>query len=194
MRTVLTTSLLMLVALLFTPTAEATPLVRNSTETTSTAQNATAATPYVVDVLDSKQQRKAAKKAEKRQKRVERMKKRLAKWQSRADDDSKTAAIIAYITIFGFLISLLALHEEGNEYSAFHLRQALGISVVAVALSIIGSVFTLLTLGIGAILVSLLFLVVLIAWIISLVRAIKGSTEPVFLFGNQFQKWFSGIK
>ncbi|MEM1324617.1 MAG: hypothetical protein AAGI23_01625 [Bacteroidota bacterium] len=184
----------MLVALLFTPTAEATPLVRNSTETTSTAQNATAATPYVVDVLDSKQQRKAAKKAEKRQKRVERMKKRLAKWQSRADDDSKTAAIIAYITIFGFLISLLALHEEGNEYSAFHLRQALGISVVAVALSIIGSVFTLLTLGIGAILVSLLFLVVLIAWIISLVRAIKGSTEPVFLFGNQFQKWFSGIK
>ena len=117
MRTFLTSCLLTLTALLFTPSAEATPLVRNSTAETTNVEHTVATTPYAVDAVNMKQQQKAAKKAAKHQKRIERMKKRLAKWQSRAvDDDAKTAAIVAYITIFGFLISLLALHEEGSNH------------------------------------------------------------------------------
>ena len=87
MRTFLTSCLLTLTALLFTPSAEATPLVRNSTTETTNVERTVATTPYAVDAVNMKQQQKAAKKAAKHQKRIERMKKRLAKWQSRAVDD-----------------------------------------------------------------------------------------------------------
>ncbi|MEM0994246.1 MAG: hypothetical protein AAGI49_14500 [Bacteroidota bacterium] len=132
--------------------------------------------------------KKQARKALKQERKLQRLKKRVAKWQARAEDDSQTAAIIAYITLIGFLISLLALHEEGDEFSAFHLRQSLGIFVVAVALGIIGIIPI-----VGWIVAAIGSILLLIAWIIGLVGAINGSTKPVFLLGEQFQSWFSGI-
>lgn len=188
MRTFLTTLLFTISALMFTNMAHATPFVKQSTSET-TAETTIAKTPMASSVLNAKQQRKAARKA----KRVARWQKRLVKWQERAASDSEVAAIVAYLTIFGFLISLLALHEEGDEYSAFHLRQALGLALVGVALSLAGFILLFIPL-IGGIVIGVFYLVLLIAFIISLIRAISGSTEPIFLFGEKFQDWFSGIQ
>ncbi|MEN0049948.1 MAG: hypothetical protein AAF806_22995 [Bacteroidota bacterium] len=133
--------------------------------------------------------KKEAKKLAKKQKRAERFMKKLEKIKARSEDGGKVAAIVGYLGLIGFLISLLAIHEKGEEFSAFHLRQSLGLTIVGVALGVIGIIPIL-----GWIVAGVGILLVFIAWIIGLVGAINGTTKPVFLLGNQFQKWFSGIE
>lgn len=136
--------------------------------------------------LSKKELRKAAK-AEKKQKKIQKKLAKIKAWL--ADDDGKTAAIVAYLTLIGFLVSLLALHEKGNELSAFHLRQVLGIAVTGLALGIVAIIPVL-----GWIVAVVGGLLLLISWIIGLVSAINGSTKPVFFLGKQYQKWFAGIE
>jgi len=100
----------------------------------------------------------------------------------------KAAAIVGYIGPLGWLISYLAMHEEGNEFSAFHLRQSLGIIVTGIAFSIIAIVPIL-----GWIIAIIGSLTLLVLWLIALVGAINGTQKPVPLFGNMYQKWFNGI-
>lgn len=131
----------------------------------------------------TKEERKAARK-------MKRMEKRIAKYLPLGDEDSgRTAAIVAYVTIFGFLISLLALHEKGNSFSAFHLRQALGLALVFIGGGIVLSLIPIL----GWVLLPFWTLFCLITWILGLVGAVNGSTKPIFLFGKAYQKWFKGI-
>lgn len=130
------------------------------------------------------------KKEKKAQRKMEKMQKRMEKFMpSSADGDSKTAAIIAYITLIGFLVSLLALHKKGDEFSAFHLRQSLGIGLVG----LVGAVILGLIPVVGWILLPLWSLLILVLWIIGLIGAVNGTKKEVFLFGKAFQKWFSGI-
>lgn len=133
----------------------------------------------------TKQEKKAQRKMKKMQKRME----KLATMSAASEDRGKTAAIIGYITIFGWLISLLAIHEKGEELSAFHLRQYLGLFLTA----IVGSIILAFIPIVGWILLPVWSLLFLIAWIIGLIGAINGEMKPVFLFGKKFQKWFSGI-
>lgn len=155
------------------------------TEAISYAENA----PSYIGKEGETLSKKEAKKIAKKQKKAERLMKKLEKIKARSDDGGKVAAIVGYLGLIGFLISLLAIHEKGEELSAFHLRQSLGLTVVGLALGVIAIIPILgwIVAGVGG-------LLLLIAWIISLVGAINGTTKPVFLLGNQFQKWFSGIE
>ncbi|MFK7950558.1 MAG: DUF4870 domain-containing protein [Saprospiraceae bacterium] len=109
--------------------------------------------------------------------------------KSIADDDEKKAAIVAYITLIGFLISMFSLHKEGDKLSAFHLRQSLGLMVVGLCSSILLFIPILGWLAYGVIAILLL-----ISWIIGLVSAINEEKKEVFFFGKAFQKWFKNIK
>ena len=105
------------------------------------------------------------------------------------NDSGRIAAIIGYIGIFGLLISWFALHEKGNAFSAFHLRQSLGLSILS--LVPYGLSFFTVFLPILSIVLSVLGILIFVALILSLISAIKGEEKETFLFGKSFQKWFA---
>jgi len=104
-------------------------------------------------------------------------------------EDGKAAAAVAYLFLVGLLISILALHQKGNTFSAFHIRQAIGITIMGVILSVIAiiPIAGWIAAAVGA-------LLLFISWIIGLINSLNGSSKPVFFFGKAFQKWFSGIE
>ena len=90
-------------------------------------------------------------------------------------------AIIAHITLIGWIIILIINSNEKDELSSFYLRQTLGIYLIGL---------------IGTFIPSLGFIVgiiVLIMWVISLVGAIQQDQKPLPFVGEYFQEWFRGI-
>lgn len=101
--------------------------------------------------------------------------------------EGKTAAIVAYLTIFGTLIAYFFNNDSKNPFASFHIRQALGIHIVFYMLGILVSLFN--TWLISA--PFYIFIAVLLGY--GLVGAIQGKAHLVPLLGVQFQKWFSTI-
>ncbi len=100
--------------------------------------------------------------------------------------DDKTKSIVAHITAIGWVIALVMNQSDKGENTSFYLRQTLGIYLIWVAGSIVGSY----TIGIiGAI----AFFAGIILWILSLVGALSGEQKPVPVLGEMFQDWFKGI-
>jgi phosphotransferase system glucose/maltose/N-acetylglucosamine-specific IIC component len=113
--------------------------------------------------------------------------------------EDKTVAILAYITIIGFIIALvLNASKDGEEksYGAFHLRQALGLFVVALAagliLSIASAILVAISFGLLSIITSLtsvLFILAIIGFmIIGALNAASGQRKELPLFGEYVQK------
>jgi phosphotransferase system glucose/maltose/N-acetylglucosamine-specific IIC component len=113
--------------------------------------------------------------------------------------EDKTVAILAYITIIGFIIALvLNASKEGEEksYGAFHLRQALGLFVVALAaglvLSIASAILVAISFGLLGFITSLTtiaFVLAIIGYmIIGALNAASGQRKELPLFGAYVQK------
>jgi uncharacterized membrane protein len=91
--------------------------------------------------------------------------------------EDKTVAIVAYITLIGFIAAIVINSNKKTQLGAFHLRQMLGLFLTGIL-----CIIPLLGIVIG------LFLFVL--WIMGLLAAIKGEMKPVPLLGGLYQKWF----
>ena len=89
---------------------------------------------------------------------------------------------ISYITLLGWIIAILAARDKRSPFVTFHLRQSLGINLTVLCFAWIPIV--------GWILAVFLF----IFWIVAILGAIQYRTEPVPLFGNFYQRLFSGIR
>jgi len=136
----------------------------------------------------SKKEIKAIKKQAKKD-----LKKKL---HEEGDSNSKLAAIIGYLGLIGFLISYLAIHKKGDEFSAFHLRQSLGIALLSLlpiigVASFVGSSLTIAGIGLG--IAALVNIAIFVMWLLGIIGAAEGKKKPVFLLGNFFQKLFKGI-
>jgi uncharacterized membrane protein len=99
----------------------------------------------------------------------------------------KTPAIVAYLTFIGWLIAFFMNKEPKSDFAAFHLRQAMGIHLLALILNYTVSwldswLFTWLVWA---------FLFVL--WLIAFIGSIQGQRKLVPFFGEYFEKWFSTI-
>ena len=95
--------------------------------------------------------------------------------------DGKNVGIIAHITIIGWIIALIMNGSNKTEFGSFYIRQMLGLCLIGIALGWI---------PIFGLIVSL---VLIVAWIMSLISALGGEMKPTFLLGNQFQEWFKGL-
>jgi len=95
--------------------------------------------------------------------------------------DGKNVGIIAHITFIGWVIALVMNSSNKTEFGSFYIRQMLGLSIIAIVTSWI------------PILNLVMWLVLLVAWIMSLIAALGGEMKPTFLFGKQFQEWFKGL-
>ncbi len=101
--------------------------------------------------------------------------------------NGKTKAIVAHITIIGWIIALIVNNSEKDELASFYIRQTLGLFIIAALSSILTFIplFGLLSLPIS--------IAVFILWIISLINAAGGKATPLPIVGGLFQDWFKSL-
>ncbi len=102
--------------------------------------------------------------------------------------EDKTVAIIAYLTIIGFVVAAILYGNNKTQLGAFHLRQALGF----VVLGFCSIVFIIIPI-IGWILLPFYGLAIFVLWIIALLGAVQGEMKPIPVVGPLFQQWFATI-
>ncbi len=103
--------------------------------------------------------------------------------------EGKTIALIAYLTIIGFIVALVMNMDKKDSFASFHIRQVLGLALTGIAFYIIGLVPFL---GWLVAMFGTLFLIVL--WIIGLIAAINGQKKTVPILGDKYQEWFKGFQ
>lgn len=101
--------------------------------------------------------------------------------------EGKTAAIIAYITIFGTLVAFILNSSKKNSFTSFHIRQFLGIFLLMMINKYLIWDFFGWFIG-GIVFVGLIFIT-----LIGLMGAIQGKEKEVPIVGAYFQKIFAGI-
>jgi uncharacterized membrane protein len=94
--------------------------------------------------------------------------------------DGKTKAIVAHITLIGWIIALVLNSQEKDEYASFYIRQMLG-------LIILNLVWIIPILG------WIVGLVVLVFWVISIIGAASGEMKLLPVVGQYFQDWFKAL-
>ena len=102
-------------------------------------------------------------------------------------EEGKIAAITSYVLVVGVLIAMSMNSENKNSFASFHIRQALGISLTFISLGLIISNFDSLMIS------APMWISVSVLWSYGIFSAINGTTKPMPLLGNYFQKWFKSI-
>jgi uncharacterized membrane protein len=101
--------------------------------------------------------------------------------------EDKTVAILAYLTIIGFIVAIFMYQNQKTQLGAFHLRQVLGIVVTSLAGAVCGVVPIL-----GWIVWFFVVIGLFVLWLLGLLSAIRGDMRPVPLLGEHYQRWFAG--
>lgn len=113
--------------------------------------------------------------------------------------DGKTAGIVSYLTIIGWLIAYFALHKDKEtSLGSYQLRQTLLFHIVSmVVLWVAGVLFGLLFLStsitLSIALMRIVQLALFVLWIIGFIGAIQGEKKPIPLIGERAQSIFSSI-
>jgi len=102
-----------------------------------------------------------------------------------ASGEDKTVAIVAYITIIGFIAAIVIHSGKKTQLGAFHLRQCLGIFLTGFCVGVIGVIPIL-----GWLIMLVAFPCMIVLWIMGLIAAINGQAKPIPLIGPLYQKWF----
>ncbi len=94
--------------------------------------------------------------------------------------DEKTVAIIAHITLIGWIIAIVMNSNNKTEFASFYIRQMLGLIIISI-------------LGIIPFIGILFSIAALVLWILSLIGAASGEKKELPVVGEYFQDWFKGI-
>lgn len=105
-----------------------------------------------------------------------------------AMEEGKNMAIIAYITIFGLLIAFITNRDKKNAFTAYHIRQSLGLGLTGLALMVINLIPY-----IGWLIGTIGSLALIVLWVLGVVNAINGKEEPIPVVGTYFEEWFKNI-
>ncbi|GEM56164.1 hypothetical protein B0A58_12165 [Flavobacterium branchiophilum NBRC 15030 = ATCC 35035] len=102
-------------------------------------------------------------------------------------ESGKNRAIISYIFIVGVFIAMSMNSENKNSFASFHIRQALGLSILFISLGLLvsnfGSVYITMSMWIG----------ISVLWVYGMFSAVNGSTKPMPIVGDLFQKYLKTI-
>ncbi|MFD0932134.1 DUF4870 domain-containing protein [Psychroflexus salinarum] len=107
----------------------------------------------------------------------------------------KTAAIVAYFTIFGSILAIfLNTDENKNEFASFHIRQALGINLLLIFIGVIVGGIPENISNLQSIMISSpLYLAHFILWIYGFIGAVSGKKNKVPIIGNLCQTIFKKL-
>ncbi|SHJ79026.1 hypothetical protein SAMN05444280_13041 [Tangfeifania diversioriginum] len=95
--------------------------------------------------------------------------------------DGKTKAIVAHITIIGWIIALVINSNEKDEFASYYIRQTLGIYLAGLILTLIPVIGWIVS------------IVVFVFWILSLIGSIQGEKKETPWLGKYFQEWFKAL-
>jgi len=99
--------------------------------------------------------------------------------------EDKTVAIVAYLTLIGFLVAVIIHSNKKTKLGAFHLRQMLGFIITSFAVIILFVIPI-----IGWLLIPVFYICMLVLWVMGLIAAINGQMKPMPVVGPMYQKWF----
>lgn len=102
-------------------------------------------------------------------------------------EKGKAAAITSYILLVGALIAMSMNSEEKNPFAAFHIRQAVGLSLTFICLGLLVSNFD------SWMISAPMYLFVAVLWGYGISTAVRGETTPVPLLGKFFQRALNSI-
>jgi len=100
------------------------------------------------------------------------------------NNKGKTAATVAYLTIFGTIIAFFLNFDNRDKFAYFHIRQALGLFATFFLISFFIGYFDSLMIS-GA-----FYLFFIVLWFYGFMSALNNSTTPVPLLGEYYQKLF----
>jgi len=104
------------------------------------------------------------------------------------NNNGKTVAIIAYLTIIGLVAALVMNSKNATNLGRFHIRQSIGITVTALVAGILRFIPM-----VGNILVSVIGIAILVMLVLGILSAVKGEEKELPFIGHLYQKWFSVI-
>lgn len=104
--------------------------------------------------------------------------------------EDKTAAIVAYLTLLGFIAAIFIHNGNKTALGAFHLRQTLGLFLTGIAIGM-GSAILAIIPFLGWLLTLALYLGFFVFWILGLVSAVNGQQKPLPVIGEHYQEWFA---
>ena len=107
--------------------------------------------------------------------------------------EDTTVALLAYLTIIGFVVAIVLHSNKKTALGAFHLRQTLGLFITALVIwipcliiSMIPVVNLVMVILGPAVMVGLFVL-----WIMGFIAAINGQQKLMPVVGTHYQKWFA---
>lgn len=104
--------------------------------------------------------------------------------------EDRTAAILCYITIIGFIVAIILHSSKKTQLGSYHLRQALGLVLTGLAFGVGAFVLAFIPfIGWLAIMVGWIGMLVLV--IMGLISAINGQQKPVPVLGEKYQQLFA---
>jgi uncharacterized membrane protein len=106
-----------------------------------------------------------------------------------AAGEDKTVAILAYITLIGFIAAIVIHMNKKTKLGAFHLRQTLGFMITGIVVMFCQFILFFIPF-LGALCVLALWLAFLVLWVMGLIAAINGEMKPMPVVGPLYQKWF----
>ena len=101
--------------------------------------------------------------------------------------EGRTIAIISYITLIGTVIAYVMNQNKKNSFAAFHIRQALGLVLLAFALNLMSTVMDI------SLFYKIAAPIVFVLWLLGLISAIQGKEKTIPVLGEQFQIWFKNL-
>ena len=104
--------------------------------------------------------------------------------------EDKTAAIVAYLTLLGFIAAIFLHNGNKTALGAFHLRQVLGLFLSGFALAF-GAAIVAMIPFLGWLISLACYLAFFVFWVLGLIAAINGQQKPVPVVGELYQKWFA---
>jgi uncharacterized membrane protein len=107
-----------------------------------------------------------------------------------AGAEDKTAAILSYLTLLGFIVAIVLNNSKKTKIGIFHLRQVLGFFLTLIAVAVCQIVLVFIPI-LGWLAIFLLWCSMLVLWVIGLIGAIRGQMTLMPVVGPMYQKWFS---
>ena len=110
-----------------------------------------------------------------------------------AQQEDKTAAILAYITLIGYIVAIVMNSNNKTKIGSYHLKQATGLLLTSIALWFLIMVIAFLPfIGFTVLFLSpVLWILILVLVILGVINAANGAMKPLPLVGPMFEKLFA---
>lgn len=102
--------------------------------------------------------------------------------------EDTTVALLAYITLIGFIIAIIMHGNKKTALGAYHLRQALGLFITG----FVGGMVLAIIPVVGWMLLPLFWLAIIIFAVLGIIAAVGGKQKPLPVLGEKYQQWFGG--